>query len=41
MLVATLCAVLSSADSWLALQTGAEAKLDRLQRYLPLVDGFA
>ncbi|CAE6737009.1 ISAs1 family transposase ISTha2 [Paraburkholderia domus] len=41
MLVVALCAILSGADSWVAIQTWAEAKLDWLRGYLPLVNGIA
>jgi predicted transposase YbfD/YdcC len=40
MLVVALCAILSGADSWVAIQTWAEAKLEWLRRYLPLVNGI-
>ncbi len=40
MLVVALCAILSGADSWVAIQTWAEAKLEWLRRSLPLVNGI-
>ncbi|CAE6772844.1 ISAs1 family transposase [Paraburkholderia aspalathi] len=40
-LVVALCAILSGTDSWVEIQTWAEAKLDWLRRYLPLVNGIA
>lgn len=39
MLVVALCAILSGADSWVAIQLWAEAKLDWLRRYVPLASG--
>ncbi|ANB75165.1 ISAs1 family transposase [Paraburkholderia phytofirmans] len=41
MLVVAPCAVLSGTDSWVAIQTWTEAKLEWLRRYLPLVNGIA
>jgi len=41
MLVVALCAILSGADSWVEIQTWAEAKLDWLRRYLRLANGIA
>ncbi|MFD1558849.1 ISAs1 family transposase [Paraburkholderia silviterrae] len=39
MLLVALCAILSGADSWVAIQLWAEAKLDWLRRYVPLASG--
>ena len=41
MLVVALCAIVSGADSWVAIQTWAEAKVDSLRRYLRLANGIA
>ena len=41
MLVVALCAILSGADNWVAIQTWGEAKLDWLRRYLRLANGIA
>jgi hypothetical protein len=41
MLVVALCAILSGADSWVAVQTWAEAKLDWLRGHLRLANGIA
>jgi hypothetical protein len=41
MLVVALCVILSGADSWVAIQTWAQAKLSWLRRYLPLANGIA
>lgn len=41
MLVVALCTVVSEVNSWVAIQTWAEAKLHWLRRYLPLVNGIA
>lgn len=41
MLVVALCAILSGADSWVAIQLWAEAKLDWLRRHVPLASGVS
>ena len=41
MLVVALCAILSGADSWVAVQTWAEAKLEWLRGHLRLANGIA
>jgi hypothetical protein len=40
MLVIALCAILSSADSWAAIQIWGEEKLDWLRSHVPLPHGI-
>ncbi|BAX60971.1 ISAs1 family transposase [Burkholderia stabilis] len=39
-LLVSLCAILSGADSWVAIQIWGESKLDWLRRYVPLEHGI-
>ena len=39
-LLVSLCAILSGADSWIAIQIGGKSKLDWLRRYIPLERGI-
>ncbi|CAN7153577.1 ISAs1 family transposase [Caballeronia sp. LjRoot34] len=41
MLMVAVCAILSGADSWVAIQTWGTEKLDWLRRYVPLEHGIA
>ena len=41
MLVVAIAAILSGADSWVAISLWGEAKLDWLRRYMPLVNAVA
>ena len=41
MLVVAIAAILSGADSWVAISLWGEAKLEWLRRYMPLVNGVA
>ncbi|RQR82854.1 transposase family protein [Burkholderia sp. Bp8977] len=40
-LTVALCAILSGADSWVAIRIWGESKLDWLRRYLPLETGYS
>ncbi|WP_244137093.1 ISAs1 family transposase, partial [Burkholderia pyrrocinia] len=40
MLMVALCAILSGSDSWVAIQTWGEAKLEWLRRHIPLAQGI-
>jgi hypothetical protein len=40
MLMMALCAILSGADSWVAIQVWGEAKVDWLRRHIPLAYGM-
>ncbi|KVB94720.1 transposase family protein [Burkholderia cepacia] len=40
-LMVALCAILSGADSWVAIRIWGESKLDWLRRYLPVETGYS